>query len=482
MHPEEIMRIFSAFILTLLAADLLSAGVVHVPGDQPTIQAGIDFAASGDTVLVSDDVYTGEGNRDIDFGGRVVVLKSENGPENAIIDCGGIAGDPHRGFVFHSGESAATVVEGFTIQNGYGFDNGQGWTEGGAVYCDSSSSPTLIDCVFHQNQASWGSGMFCLSSSPQLINCTFSENGYGYTSTGGGLYCQFSSLTLTGCTFRENRADEQSPGGGFHCWLSSANLTDCIFEGNSANSGGAVSSSWSTMTVTGCMFVGNRTEAVPLVPLTFGGGMYIYNSNVTLTNSTFAENGAYSVAEDGHGYGGAMDISNLNEFAVSIDNCLIAFNEGEDAVSCSGLPPHAVDLSCCDIFGNQSGDWTGCIADLAGQNGNISADPLFCNRDGGDFHLDPASPAVPENNECSLLIGALGLGCGYVCADANYDGHINIGDAVHIISFIFRSGPAPVPLCTGDVNGDDAVNVGDAVHLIDYIFKEGPAPAIDCCQ
>jgi hypothetical protein len=474
------MRLPAVLIFAQLAGGILSAATINVPAGQPTIQAGIDAAAPGDTVLVSDGLYTGDGNRDIDFGGKTVVLKSETGSDYTIIDCEGISGDPHRGFFFHRGENNATIVEGFTIKNGYGYDNGQGWTIGGAVYCDSS--PTFVNCVFHQNQASWGSGMYCLSSSPQLIECTFSENGYGYTSSGGGLYCKYSSLMLTGCTFKDNRADEQSPGGGFHCWLSTATLTNCSFIGNRAYSGGAISSYWSTMTVTGGVFIGNRTESYFWMSLTFGGGMYIYSSDATLTNCTFGENGAYALGEDGHGYGGAVAISNSEEFTCSMDNCLIAFNEGDDAVNCSGNLPYVVDLACCDIFGNQGGDWVGYIADQAEQNGNFSADPLFCDPPSGDFYLDAASPAAPSNNDCGILIGALGLGCGYICADTDSDGHINVGDAVFIVSYFFNSGPAPDPLCAGDANGDDVVDIGDAAYLVNYIFKDGPAPAEDCCR
>jgi hypothetical protein len=483
MHSSvNAMRTLTIFILLYLIAGFSFGTTIRVPMEQPTIQAGIDAAANGDTVLVAGDVYTGEGNRDIDFGGKAVVLKSENGPDYAVIDCEGSSADPHRGFFFHSGETDATVIDGFTVQNGYGFDNGQGRSIGGGVYCDSSSSPTFVNCIIHRNQAGWGSGMYCLSSSPQLIDCTFSENGYDITSSGGGLYCKFSSLILTGCTFRENRADEQQPGGGFHCWLSSATLTDCKFIGNWAYSGGAISSYWSSMTASGCTFIGNRTESEFWVSLTFGGGIEIYNSDVALTNCTFAENGAYALGEDPHGYGGAVAISNLQEFAASFDNCLIAFNEGDDAVSCVNAPPYDVNLSCCDIYGNQGGDWIGCIADLAGQNGNISADPLFCDPDAGDFHLAVASPALPANNDCGVLIGALDIGCGYTCADADSDGSINMGDAVFIIHHIFFGGPAPVPLCAGDANGDAAVNIGDVVYLINYIFKGGSAPVADCCS
>ncbi|MDD4051314.1 MAG: putative Ig domain-containing protein, partial [candidate division Zixibacteria bacterium] len=66
----------------------------------------------------------------------------------------------------------------------------------------------------------------------------------------------------------------------------------------------------------------------------------------------------------------------------------------------------------------------------------------------------------------------------YECGDANGDGHVNVADAVFIISYIFRSGPTPVPLEAANANCDGSVNIADAVYLISYIFRSGPAP---CC-
>jgi len=75
----------------------INAATIHVPADQPTIQAGIDATVNGDTVLVADGTYTGDGNRDIDFGGKSIVLKSENGSVLTVIDCEGNPGNVHRG-------------------------------------------------------------------------------------------------------------------------------------------------------------------------------------------------------------------------------------------------------------------------------------------------------------------------------------------------------------------------------------------------
>jgi len=65
----------------------------------------------------------------------------------------------------------------------------------------------------------------------------------------------------------------------------------------------------------------------------------------------------------------------------------------------------------------------------------------------------------------------------YVLGDANYDGTINVGDAVYLINYIFRAGSPPIPYASGDANSDGELTVGDAVYLINYIFKGGPPPA-----
>jgi len=71
--------------------------------------------------------------------------------------------------------------------------------------------------------------------------------------------------------------------------------------------------------------------------------------------------------------------------------------------------------------------------------------------------------------------------CDCIPGDANGDCQANVGDAVYIINYVFKGGPAPVPyeICSGDANGDCQANVGDAVYLINYVFKSGPPP-ISC--
>jgi hypothetical protein len=40
-------------------SSFIAAATIHVPADQPTLQAAIDAAASGDSISIADGVYAG---------------------------------------------------------------------------------------------------------------------------------------------------------------------------------------------------------------------------------------------------------------------------------------------------------------------------------------------------------------------------------------------------------------------------------------
>ncbi len=147
-------------------SDPLEDGSAEHPFD--AIQEGIDAAVNGDTVLVLDGTYTAEGNRDIDFGGRLITVRSENGPDGCIIDCE----SEGRGFYFHNGETSEAVVEGFTITNGDA-------DVGGGIHC-YVSSPTIKDCTITNGTAgSLGGGISAAGANPIISNCTITGNTAG---------------------------------------------------------------------------------------------------------------------------------------------------------------------------------------------------------------------------------------------------------------------------------------------------------------
>lgn len=115
------LRPLLPLLCTVLLPAVARAATLSVPSQYPTIQAGVNAAANGDTVLVADGTYSGDGNRDIDFHDKNITVKSVSGAAKTIIDCGGFdstdGSGNHRGFYIHSGETAA-VISGFTVKNG----------------------------------------------------------------------------------------------------------------------------------------------------------------------------------------------------------------------------------------------------------------------------------------------------------------------------------------------------------------------------
>jgi len=84
---------------------------------------------------------------------------------------------------------------------------------------------------------------------------------------------------------------------------------------------------------------------------------------------------------------------------------------------------------------------------------------------------DPVNP--------SMVVPATMTIQSYVCGDANGDQGVNVADAIYVINYVFRSGPAPSPMTAGDANGDGQVNVADAVYIVNFVFRSGPPPDCD---
>ncbi|MBU8870011.1 MAG: M6 family metalloprotease domain-containing protein [Gemmatimonadales bacterium] len=162
-------------------------GGLNVPGDYTSIQSAIVAADNGQEIVLADGVFTGAGNRDLDFLGKQLILRSGSGdPTQCILDLEGGAGDEHRAFIFSTGETSTAVVEGITIRNGYSTGNG------GAILLDGAS-PTLRDIIFQNNQAVGGGGVYCDAASPILEGCTFYGNS---ADDGQALACVNSSLPV----------------------------------------------------------------------------------------------------------------------------------------------------------------------------------------------------------------------------------------------------------------------------------------------
>jgi hypothetical protein len=359
-------------------------GQLYVPADYTTIQAAIDQCWDGDTVWVADGTYTGPGNRDIDFKGKAITVRSENGPQACIIDCQGSKDDLHRGFYFHHRETQDSILDGFTITGGHQEGNSADGTicRGSGILCNASS-PTIKNCIFRNNFAVHGGGggiHIYNNSNVTLTNCIFIENtaqrgagvnndesiinltdclfSYNVALYYGGLYSggENSQTTLTRCIFRENSAFQGAGalGIGGH----SAMITRCEFIGNTATGsdqcrGGAIDASHSDITIQECIFSGNENNAG-------AGALGIYGHRAVITNCEFVGNIAN--ARWGWSGGGALGVS-LSD--ISIRGCIFSGNKSN--ASGGGLYQYMgqVDLTNCTFVGNvssQNGRAVACFA------------------------------------------------------------------------------------------------------------------------
>ena len=122
-------------LVFLTAAVPARADIIHVPGQYPTIQQGIDAAVSGDIVLVAAGRYVEE----IQLKAGVVVCGA--GEDKSTIDGDGDAGD----VVTAIGNSIRndTKLQGFTVM---GAANGGGMPGGACVFCNSGAEPEIFNC------------------------------------------------------------------------------------------------------------------------------------------------------------------------------------------------------------------------------------------------------------------------------------------------------------------------------------------------
>jgi parallel beta-helix repeat protein len=212
---------WAMLIMSLLASDA-SARIWYVKPDSTgqaiNIQAGIDSSAAGDTVLVASGLYRGDGNRDIDFRGKPIVVLGEcrydtTITDSTVIDCGGVFYDVfHRGLFFHSGETVSSVLEGVVVMNGVA-------PLGGGILCDSTSSPVIKSNVIRDCQAFDGGAICSIDSSPvirgnQIYNNTAPYDAGVVCGVSGCQPSVYCSPEITDNIIRDNRSHHYMDQGG----------------------------------------------------------------------------------------------------------------------------------------------------------------------------------------------------------------------------------------------------------------------------
>lgn len=244
-----------AAAITLHVGD--SDRTLYVPSEYPTIQVAIDAAVNGDTVVVAPGTYTGDGNRDINFRGKAITVRSIDPNDYSIvtatvINCQGSNIEPHRGFYFHSNEGENSVLKGLIIKNGYAND-------GAGIYC-YGASPTITKCIFADGNATeWGGGICCYNASSVISDCSFTGNS---AMEGGAITTRMPGTALIkNCRMSNNYG--YLDGGAFNSdCLSTPTLSNCIISGNRSGTlgGGGIAIWQSNPIIKNCIIAGNHTE------------------------------------------------------------------------------------------------------------------------------------------------------------------------------------------------------------------------------
>ncbi len=394
------------------------AAVVRVPQDYATIQAAVDNAAAGDTVVIAPGTYSGAGNIGIEIRKAVTVRGVAPGdPCNVaatIIDCGGLG----RAFSFRGEESSQAVLAGLMITGGRA-RNGSG------IYI-MRSSPTITRCRIVRNGAGTaksaptevdsspaqsavprnGGGIFLRDSYAMISFCLIADNEV--LDYGGGLCCYAGLPTITNCTIANNRV--RNEGGGISLVQgSNPAIRRCRITGNAATfrRGGGMACRSSFCSLANCLVADNRAG-----PGDGGGGLWLYRSGVSISNCTLAGNvsesvggGIYSdlcdvLIENSILWGNAVRPSlQPNEVRVrrrgQEDEIAVHSWQGhyEEITPWPSLMPEYnafVDIRYTDLRGGRQGIYVfgapGWLQLLWGR-GNLQADPLFANAAGGDYHL-----------------------------------------------------------------------------------------------
>lgn len=366
--------VFSAVILIFLAS--AAAKTIHVPADQPTVQAGIDAASSGDTVLVSAGTYYEQ----INFSGKNIAVRSASGKAVTTLDGGKGTGPVVR---LINGETSKALLKGFTIQNGslccFPY-------EGGGVEI-SNASPSIIGNLIRNNVgAGNGGGINVNFGSPIIKNNVIAGNSVAFFggTDGGGIYVGGqSSAQIIGNKIKGNFGVGFGGGIGLFAAGNVLVLNNTITGNTSEGEGGGIDVVNEADELIVQNVIANNSspsgaQVYMLVPMSATGVRLINNTIVGNANATDA-----AVIADG-----------FNSNAEIINNIILA-NGTQTGLSCNPIykdGPPVVQFN--DSFSPLGLSYDGMCAGFGGSNGNNSADPALVSVKRGNYRLLANSPAI----------------------------------------------------------------------------------------
>lgn len=356
------------FVLSL-TGNPISAKIIYVPSDQTTIQAGIDLALDGDTVLIADGIYSGIDNINLhwDASNKHITIKSVNGASNCVINCN----HEGRGFIFNAGQDRRDIIDGLTITNGWAKTVHPFLSGGGAILCNGTS-PQILNCNLIHNIAG------------DTVNSTVNS----YYADGGAIDCINSSAPIIRYNLIRNNFANHT-GGGIHFGDQSSGIVENNIIDSNKNYGCYGGGGIALVYMSNPIIINNQitnNNSRYYSEGGYGGGIICMNSDPFITNNTIANNSTLN--GELLGEGGGIRIRG-GPYPI-ITNCIIWNNVAHPGLENLDFqyPESTLDVSYSDIEGG--------ISDINAflPSTIIDSDPKFLDPDNGGFQLGGGSPCI----------------------------------------------------------------------------------------
>lgn len=412
---------------------ILVSSIIHIPADQPTIQAGIDISVESDTVLVQPGTYI----ENINYNGKNITVASLflTLQDTLYINQTIIEGNQYEDIIiFENEEDTTSVLTGFTIKDGNtgikcinsnprlinlhisnneehgiylfnfqsiisnvcSYNNGYWYDiDGVGIYIENSILLINETSVYNNTAAGLepfsackGTGIAIINSEVEIKNSHIEENGNA--DFGAGIYCSYSTLDLDNVTVKSN------DGGGI--WISNSDTTikNSILSDNYYANGNAIhfgSIEPRTLLLENCLIRNNHSTV-------YGGAIHFCDNSTLIINSSTISNNISSS-------GGAI-FTGLNA-EIIINNSILWQNIPQEIYRSTYVDdPVDVYVSYSCITNGETGiDLTG-FGNLYWLSGNIIFDPLFINPEENDYHLQNSSSCIGAGID-TINIGDLTL-------------------------------------------------------------------------
>ncbi len=216
--------VMNVFILLFFFYGPLLADIIHIPEDFSLIQMGIDASADGDTIILSNGIYS----ENIELSGSRIVLGSEfllDGHSSHITDT--VLDGDHNGSCAVISDSPSVEITGLTVTHGSGSPVEESILGGGILVLNSAVDLKYLYVT--QNEAQYGGGIFTDNAAVFMSHCLIFENmGLPY---GAGIFTTDNNeVHLQNLTIVNNTAttgEVVGVGGGI-CGWGDIHLVNCI--------------------------------------------------------------------------------------------------------------------------------------------------------------------------------------------------------------------------------------------------------------